>query len=264
MDINISHICNTLSLKLLAEYYNSDYTELLSYYDELEKDQNFISELIKRIDKFREHFPRGLFLNRNIKSIDWFGNQRITLYVLIRLLKPEICVETGVFYGGSTAFILNALKKNQKGKLISIDLPADKIKKSITRHENVGSSEIIPKELQTGFIIPDYLKEKWELIEDDSHKALRELKHPFNFFSHDSEHSRNFMIKELEIARSQMPENSTIFADDINWSNAFFEFCVNNNLYPLILTDNGKDELKARLGVVRLDHPNNNKEDITG
>ena len=72
------------------------------------------------------------------------------------------------------------------------------------------------------------------------------------------------MLKELELARSKMPENSTIFADDINWSNAFYEFCVTNKLYPLILTDNGKDELKARLGIVRLNHPNNKKEGISG
>jgi len=264
MDINTSHICNLLSLKLLAEYYCIGYSELQYYYNELANDKTFINELNQKIDTCRELYSKGLFLNKNITSIDWFGNQRITLYVLVRFLKPETCVETGVFYGGSTAFILNALEKNHKGKLISIDLPANKVQKAISRHENVGNTELVPKGLHTGFIIPDYLKDKWELIEDDSLNALKELECPFSFFSHDSEHSRSFMIKELELAKTLMSNNATIFADDINWSNGFYEFCVNHKLYPLLLTDNGKDELKARLGVVRFDHPNNGKVDITG
>ncbi|CAN2046959.1 Class I SAM-dependent methyltransferase [Candidatus Magnetomoraceae bacterium gMMP-1] len=264
MDINTSHICNLLSLKLMAEYYDVDYSELENYYKELETDNIFLKSLNKKIDACRNLYPKGLFLNKNISSIDWFGNQRISLYVLIRLLKPETCVETGVFYGGTTAFILNALKKNQKGRLISIDLPGDKANTSCHRHEKVGDSELVPEGLQTGFIIPDYLKESWKLIENDSLNALKELKETFTFFSHDSEHSRSFMKEELELAKSKMPGNSTIFADDINWSNGFFEFCVKHKLYPLFLTDNGKDGLKVRLGLVRLDHQNNGKIDITG
>ena len=45
-------------------------------------------------------------------------------YYLIRKLKPEIIVETGVWHGISTAYILLALKANSSGKLFSIDLPA--------------------------------------------------------------------------------------------------------------------------------------------
>jgi len=265
MDIKDSHTCNLLSLELIAEYYEVDYTELECYYKELESDKVFLKAVNERIDACRDLYPKGLFLNENIKSIDWFGNQRIALYVLVRHLKPELCVETGVFYGGTTAFILNALKKNNKGKLISIDLPGEELEKTkFHRHEKVGDTELIPEGLKTGFIIPEYLKDRWQFIEDDSLSALKGLKVTFTFFSHDSEHSREFMLKELELAKSKMPKNSTIFADDISWSNGFLEFCVKHKLYPLFLTDNGKDSLKVRLGIVRLDHPNNSKGDVTG
>jgi hypothetical protein len=265
MDINTSHICNLLSLKLLAEYYDVDCKELEAYYKELESDHVFLRALNERIEACRDLYPKGLFLNRDIDSIDWFGNQRVALYVLIRLLKPAVCVESGVFYGGTTAFILNALRKNKKGRLVSLDLPADELDKfDMHRHDKVGDSELIPDGLETGFIIPQYLKDRWELILDDSQKALKKFKDQFSFFSHDSEHSREFMIKELEIAKSKMPNKATVFADDIHWSNGFFEFCVKHKLYPLFLTDNGKDGLKVRLGLVRLDHPNNGKSDVTG
>lgn len=265
MDIRTSRTCNLLSLQLIAEYYSVDYAELRGYYSDLETDEKFLNSLNQRIDACRELYPKGLFSNKNINSIDWFGNQRIALYVLVRLLKPEICVETGVFYGGTTAFILNALDKNKKGKLISIDLPADELaRQSFHRHEKVGDSELIPEGLRPGFIIPDYLKKGWDFVENDSLIALKEIREGFTFFSHDSEHSREFVLKELEIAKSKMPEKATIFADDIYWSNGFFEFCIRHKLYPLFLTDNGKDGLKVRLGIVRLDHPNNGKIDITG
>src|SRR5687768_7205690 len=44
------------------------------------------------------------------------------LYFLVRALKPRIAVETGVCYGASTSYILEALVRNGGGTLYSIDL----------------------------------------------------------------------------------------------------------------------------------------------
>ncbi|MFN8670607.1 MAG: class I SAM-dependent methyltransferase [Candidatus Sericytochromatia bacterium] len=261
MDIKLSNACNVLSLKLLAEYYSVSYSELEIYYNELLEDSLFLNELNNKINEARPYYSKGLFSHAKIDSVDWFANQRIVLYVLVRLLKPYNIVETGVFYGGTTAFILNAIHKNNFGRLVSIDLPANNI--DAERHEYVGNSEYIPKELKTGFIIPEYLKSNWELIEGDSLDILSKMKDEISFFSHDSEHSKDFLLKELTLAKERMKPNSTIFVDDIDWSNGFIEFCVINKLHPLFLTDNGKSELKVRLGVIRNDHPNNNKKDIT-
>jgi len=238
---------------------------LENYYQELAADTVFIKALNERIDACRDRYPKGLFVNRNIQSIDWFGNQRVSLYVLMRLLKPKVCVETGVFYGGTTAFILNGLHKNKEGRLISIDLPGNKLEETkFARHKNVGMSEIIPEGLKTGFIVPEYLKEEWELIEDYSLHALKKFKGTFEFFSHDSEHSMEYLLKELELAKSKMPKKGTIIVDDVCWSNGFHSFCVKHKLFPLFLTDNGKDGLNVRLGVVRFNHPNGRIKDITG
>ena len=111
MDIKDSQTCNLLSLELIAEYYGVDYTELECYYKELESDKVFLKAVNERIDACRDLYPKGLFLNENIKSIDWFGNQRIALYVLVRHLKPELCVETGVFYGGHNSIHSKCIKE---------------------------------------------------------------------------------------------------------------------------------------------------------
>src|SRR5437588_1399250 len=44
-------------------------------------------------------------------------------YALCRLRKPEVVVETGVGYGVTSAFLLQALAVNNQGQLWSIDLP---------------------------------------------------------------------------------------------------------------------------------------------
>src|SRR5436190_7374529 len=45
------------------------------------------------------------------------------IYFLVRCAKPAVMMETGVAHGVSSWTILNAMHKNQKGKLYSIDLP---------------------------------------------------------------------------------------------------------------------------------------------
>jgi hypothetical protein len=47
----------------------------------------------------------------------------LDLYVIARLLRPRVIIESGVSSGISSAHILAALRKNGRGKLHSIDLP---------------------------------------------------------------------------------------------------------------------------------------------
>lgn len=44
-------------------------------------------------------------------------------YLVCRVLMPTIVLEKGVAYGVTSAFILQALALNGKGKLLSVDLP---------------------------------------------------------------------------------------------------------------------------------------------
>ena len=45
------------------------------------------------------------------------------LFIVVRAVKPSIMIETGSFDGLSTAVILLAMEKNNKGTLFTIDLP---------------------------------------------------------------------------------------------------------------------------------------------
>jgi len=69
-------------------------------------------------------------------------NRWYKLYNLIRDTRPSIVVETGVASGVSTAYILQALEDNRKGKLYSIDLP----NQFYLTSKNVFHAEFNPQE----------------------------------------------------------------------------------------------------------------------
>ncbi len=116
------------------------------------------------------------------------------LYLLVRGLKPEIVVETGVARGGSTATILAAMDKNQKGELHSID--ATKLRDP---KENDGyNTDMI------GSIMRIRQHSRWHFHEGFSYDVLPALIRKFSasgqkvsLFIHDSDHSAKCVQFEL-------------------------------------------------------------------
>jgi predicted O-methyltransferase YrrM len=265
MTIEETQKCNSMSLELAAEFFGVNPVKLLGYYQELQEDDSLLDGLNHQILVARQdlNYEEGIFRHASLSSVDWFACQRILLYVLVRLLRPAVCVETGVLYGGNTAFILNGLHRNGCGRLISIDLPSSEIPCE-ERHSKVGDSESLSTGTKPGFLVPQYLRSRWEFVEGDSLEVLANIGEEYSLFCHDSEHSRDFVIRELDLVKQSISPDGVIIADDIDWSNGFFEFCVNNRLYPLLLTDNGKDALRVRTGIARLSHPFNGKAETTG
>lgn len=275
MRIEETRLNNIYNLQAAAKYYNISADTLTGYYNELLDDTKFLDGVNEQIESARneKQFTKGIFGGGKVNSVDWFAFQRILLYSIIRHLKPAYCLETGVYYGGNTAFMLNALHKNGKGQLVSIDLPDSKIKslkkEDLTevrhsRHPFVGDSELYDANISPGFMVPSYLKNQWQMIEGSSLDEIPKLNKKFDLYIHDSDHSHDFVVQEMTLALEKMSPSGTLIVDDINWSNAFFRVCVEKNYFPLCLTDNGKLNLEVRTGLILLDHPYNKIQSITG
>jgi len=268
MDITQTRQCNLWNLQQLGEYLCGDTQAFDLFYEELLADTCLLTELNDQMDRIRSSkgFRRAIFGRESLSSIDWFAFERVLLYVLVRHLKPQQILETGVFYGGNTAFLLAGLHANGGGQLVSIDLPASQMADDYveTRHCGVGDSECYTNELSPGFIVPEYLRDHWKLIEGDSRQEIPALNGEFDMFVHDSEHSHEFVLNELQLVRPLLSTGAVIVADDIDWSNGFFAYCVQERLLPLLLTDNGKDNLRVRMGLAKLDHPRNQQLEFTG
>jgi predicted O-methyltransferase YrrM len=263
MDAGLCRQLNIMSLEQLASYLGEDVRKVMSLYEELLGDQAFLEEINSQIQVVREHYTRGIFQHERLDTVDWFAIQRILLYVLIRLYKPVRCLETGVFYGGNTCFMLHALRRNGSGELVSIDLPGNVADRS-KRHHWVGDSEHLPSGLDIGFLVPKDLRKSWTLVRGDSHTEIPRLNGIFDFYIHDSEHSYDFIKKEMTVVWDRLSPGAVAVADDLDWSNGFFSFCDEKRLYPLIITDNGKSGLRIRTGIIKLDHAFNKRVDVVG
>lgn len=263
MDPQLCKTLNHMSLEQLAAYLNVDLKIIEKYYTELLNDKKFLDEINEQIRYARKFYQKGICKHEEIDSVDWMAIQRIILYILVRLFKPTTCLETGVFYGGNTCFILNALRRNNHGQLISVDLPANDIKPN-KRHRLVGDSEDIVDGLDVGFLVHKSQKKRWCLIRGDSHKEIPKIDKSIDFYIHDSEHSFHFIQKEMSLVWGKLSDGAIIIADDLDWSNGFFSFCVKRKLYPLIITDNGKSGLRARTGIIKLGHPSEKQKEVVG
>lgn len=141
------------------------------------------------------------------------------LYVICRLIKPEVVVETGVKDGYSSSFILFALEMNKKGRLYSIDLP------------NTPGQEL-KDGMHTGWLVPEEFKYRWNLVRGSSQEKLpillRELQ-KIDLFFHDSEHSYENMMFEFNRAWEYLKPGGYLLSDDITENKSFFDFVQDRN-----------------------------------
>ena len=158
--------------------------------------------------RYSKETPSGR-LNRPTQS-----NAGYFLYLIIRSLKPDIVVETGVASGESSTFMLQAMEDNKKGKLFSIDLPST----FNQRQRKV----IIPKDKSSGWIIPENLKDRWELNLGRSQDLLLPLLQKLrtiDAFFHDSQHSYEHMLFEYNTCWDYLKDNGILISDDIHVMN---------------------------------------------
>jgi predicted O-methyltransferase YrrM len=147
----------------------------------------------------------------------------IVLYVICRIQKPDIIVETGVASGVSSSRILCALEENKRGQLYSIDLP--------WWQDN-----------QSGWLIPDYLRHRWHLILGRSSEELAPLLRKvaeMDIFLHDSDHSYRNMLWEFQIAWTHLKAGGLLLAHNIDTNAAFSDFCRDDGVKGYSLENMG-------------------------
>ncbi len=148
------------------------------------------------------------------------------LYVVTRLLRPRVVVETGVFDGLSSSFILQALKDNGAGSLISIDLPARETIQGSTQRMREST---LPSNCGPGWVIPNCLRERHEMLLGDSHvllPAVLEAQGEVDMFLHDSLHTFEHQWFEYSAAWPRLSSGGLLLSDDIFWNAAFHRFCT--------------------------------------
>ena len=158
------------------------------------------------------------------------GGDYPLIYFLIRSKKPEIVFETGVAAGWSTETILQALVKNQKGKLFSSDFPYFRLKNP-EQHIGILVSEGLKDRWRLDIrgdevAVPDFVKEigasKLDLLHYDSDKSYR---------------GRSFAMSLVE---SKFADDATFVMDDIQDNLFFRDYVEEKGLNFSVLEFDGK------------------------
>jgi predicted O-methyltransferase YrrM len=179
-------------------------------------------------DTVQGETPRGQRYNTGrVTGRDGY-DEGLRLYRLLRDVRPQVAVETGVCNGVSTAFLLLALEDNGTGELHSIDLPevAGEEYEEGTFWDGKGGA-VIPPGKEPGWMVPPELRERWELVlgrSQDELPPLLDRVGQIDFFMHDSEHSYECMSFEFRTAWPALREGGVLVADDVNVNPAWAEF----------------------------------------
>ncbi|MEU9830627.1 class I SAM-dependent methyltransferase [Streptosporangium sp. NPDC048047] len=125
------------------------------------------------------------------------------LYVLARLLRPAVALETGVAAGWSTSAILGAMRANGGGHLYSSDFPFFRLANP---------------EQYIGYVIPEELRTSWTLHVKGDRRNLERILLPgvsVDLVHYDSDKSREGREFFLGRVRNHLGAGHVLVMDDI-------------------------------------------------
>jgi predicted O-methyltransferase YrrM len=195
-------------------------SQALALQDELSSDKSFFCALDCEMQKRR---------GRTNIRLEW----HTFLYSAVRIVRPKVVLETGVFDGVSSSLILRALERNAAGTLVSIDLPAREMITDATDRMREGA---LPWHCDPGWIVPEGLRERYRLHLGDSKQLLPGLLKEYgqlDIFLHDSLHTYHHQFFEYEVAWPYLAQGGLLLSDDIFWSRAFHRFVSKHKLQYL-------------------------------
>lgn len=147
-----------------------------------------------------------------------------SLYAIVRAAAPKSVVETGVWKGITTGYMLEALRRNgDGGRLISIDLPTLDPKGSINADGVVDRIHVDSTDQIACLIDPATREDRsrWELRLGDAKQLLPQLLTELpevDLFYHDSEHSYQHMSFEFGVVWPKIRPGGLLVSDDISFS----------------------------------------------
>jgi predicted O-methyltransferase YrrM len=171
-------------------------------------------ELTRRYCEFATCYPQRYSIEEGSAFL---------LYALVRNLKPNTILETGVANGHSSYFILSALRANGRGLLHSVDRSA----------EVGGLLNSAERQYWRLHVLPSSGLKK-------SFLSILETLPSLDLFLHDSDHTYAWQAFELDAALKKIAAGGIVACDDCDSSYAFLDFCRETGLRPAILVETCK------------------------
>jgi len=172
------------------------------------------------------------------------------LYAVVRVVRPQVVLETGVQHGLSSSYLLAALSDNDLGTLHSIEIaPPGGWQRGPPAAGQLPSEEVA----RIGSAIPPQLRDRWKLhvgpAQEELPRLLQELGQ-IDLFFHDSDHSENHMLWEFRSTWEHLARGGWLASDDIDYNRAFDVFSREVNGVPWKWIGQ-----KPRRGLIRKEGP---------
>jgi hypothetical protein len=157
----------------------------------------------------------------------WYSDAEKSLcramWCAARHIQPDVVIETGVAHGVSSRVVLEALAHNARGRLFSIDLP----------HPLDHSLHS-----QTGLAVTDSCRARWTYLAGSSRRRLPSVvadADHVDLFIHDSLHTAENTLFEMEQVAAKMLPGGVMLVDDIKSHNGFATFARTRRGYQTIV-----------------------------
>lgn len=187
--------------KLLESIFKINYSDIKKYSKELlenDKLKEYLSIKIKFSD----------FKNFADKEIKY--SRRIGWYIIARISKPRLIIETGVDKGMGSVILTEALIKNKldgyEGEYIGTDINPN-----------------------AGYLYDDHYLENGNIIYGDSIETLKKIKKPIDLFINDSDHSAIYERNEYKTILNKLSENAIILGDNSHSTDELLNFSIKHN-----------------------------------
>ena len=204
----ITKINRNQMVAAVAQVANKPITEVEKLFEELENDTEFANKLNAKSKKLKRSYEL-LFPIPYARRIVW--------YVLIRIYKPNVVVESGTEKGLGSLIIDRALEKNAHGQLFTLDI-----------------------DIYAGGLLDAADKQRISLMVGDSVESLGKIDN-VDFFIQDSNHSIVHEKLELEALEKKLTNQSVIISDNAHESNVLYDWSKKMGRNFLFVTEKSKN-----------------------
>jgi len=183
-------------------------------------------EVDSYIEQFLQKFPLGMS-----QSVAWDDRNFVFLYIIVRLLKPKVIIETGCNIGFSSTFMALAVKENNNGCMFyTMDLadafePWENFSFVKCRKQKINFEKLknLPPP-QALSMVPQDLREHIIFLKGSSKDILPGLlkeNKEVDIFFHDSEHSYRNIAWESISAIPYIKKGGYLLVHDVALNSAF-------------------------------------------
>lgn len=185
----------------IATVTGKTYHEIDGFFKEILEDQSFY----KHVQNLYQHGADAFKSDKEVRLA-----RRLGWYVIIRITKPKLVIETGVDKGLGSCVIAAALLRNRaegfEGSYYGTDI-------------NPGA----------GFLFKAPYNQVGKILYGDSIESLKKINEPIDVFINDSDHSATYEAEEYETIKNQLNANSYVIADNAHCNTKLHEFSLKTN-----------------------------------